>query len=98
MNPIFKGWDWCELAEYWGIDMNQDEEQIAKDMEEVIGNAMEEVWDKKSSQITQDVRNYLKVLSEYNTYEQPVWKGLLEVEHDLILLNFTMTLFRNMWC
>lgn len=94
----FHGFDWVELAEHWGIDMTQDEDVIYIRTEHIIEKGMIESWDNKQSQIATDVRNFLERLSEYGSYEQPIWKGLLEVEHDWTFLSFAKLLLRNMWC
>lgn len=102
----FKGWDWTELGYAWNIlnkEMDDEESEtiITDYMNKIVSEAMEtpddSVQNIKLMLMVKDIREFLEVLSSYKTYEAPVWKGILQVKSDYMLVRFTVVNLRNMW-
>ena len=99
----FKGWDWSELSECFGLGTEDDGLDCDKEALDsfllvyfnkiIMGEDPEEV-----KLVLDKCREYLTILSEYeHDYYAPFWKGLLAVENDELFLNLYMDLLSRMW-
>lgn len=102
----FKGWDYTELGYCWGIiNKDMDDQEAGATIENYLSKigadgmgASKNSEERKVLQsVANDIREFLKVLSQYKTYEAPVWKGMLKVKSDWTLVKFTINNFYNMW-
>lgn len=98
----FKGWDVMELADHWGLSYegSSDEYELIRDFiysKMTFDNSASEQRKNEMKRVANDLREYLKVLSKYETPSHPVWEGLLKVENDFTFLRFCADLIHLMW-
>ncbi len=99
----FKGFDWTELAERWGLCHDTADEAL---IFERIREALMDAWcqgftdNQCDLKIVQDVRNFVNALAKddrRNGYSYPLWAGLSKIKHDETFLKFVYELLPNMW-
>lgn len=101
MSYKFKGWDWTELAECWnlGVDTEKDDEKIIK--EKIINHIYNNLDDKgnfKNKQIREDIHNFLRALMKINMdFDNPVYEGMLKIQHDATLARWVTNNLEMMW-
>ncbi|MBA4542875.1 hypothetical protein H1164_08170 [Thermoactinomyces daqus] len=98
----FKGWDFIELADHWGLDYEDVEDEYELIREYIYSKmtfdySASEQRKAEMKQIADDIREYLKSLSKYETHDKPVWEGLLKVKDDFTFLRFCADLLHHMW-
>jgi hypothetical protein len=102
----FKGWDWTELSEKWGLYLNGDQIDILEGEEILFRHYLNGLLfslcafgnvRRVSAAACSDIRNYLKALSKNPGYEAPAWEGLSRVEDDFSLLRLFIDLFPLAW-
>lgn len=100
--PKFKGYDWTELSEYFGLDIDGEKEQTLKEFIEEIHGLLHN--GKKSKKIAERrikaLRKYLKEVVDISFqygYEAPVWSGLARIKDDHTFLRFYTALVYHMW-
>ena len=102
----FKGWDWTELAEKWGLFLNGDPIDILAGDEILFREYLNGLFfplcafgdvRRVSAAACSDIRNYLKALAKNGCYEAPAWEGLSRVEDDFSLLRLFIDLFPLAW-
>ena len=95
---VFKGYDWTEIAEYFGIDDN--DENSSKAIEEKLKEIHSEMHG-LSFNAHPDVRKLREFVSlcykAEDTYKKPMWKGLSEVKEDGTFIKFMLLLYIEMW-
>ncbi len=103
----FKGGDWTELSERWGIDTENLHDDLVQ--EETEKYMMAAIGDKKKrTKVVKDLREFLTKLVEtskqWGDYSQHVWQGLLNIPVDddkdageETLIKFTCELLGCMW-
>jgi len=102
----FKGWDWTELAEMWGLlpkhrsidDVSED------DLLQAIKDHVFNSWQYRAGkhcidpQIKADMDNYLITLIETDPgFLGPVYRGLLQVENEHEYVRVYLVLLQMMW-
>lgn len=98
----FKGWDWSELADCYGIDDGigfatlEQEEAFRKRIIEYIAYSM---GTDEEDRVFGDLRRFIETLANANGngYYRPVWRALLELEKRDVLLQFVSALLPMMW-
>ena len=102
----FKGWDYTELGNAWGIlndEMDDQEAEatitnyIRKIRIDGMGSPEDSEENKKLKSLANDIREFLKALSNCKGYETPVWKGMIKIKDDWALAGFTINNLTNMW-
>lgn len=94
----FKGYDWTELAEYFGADVS--DEESSKAIDEKLTTIIREMHDDslKTHPDAVKIREYIIKLEKCdNTYKKPLWKGLLNIKADSVFLKFVSLLYCEMW-
>lgn len=92
----FSGIDWTELAEYWEIPLDDDDDVL---LEKVRTKLNTSPYDKKEFQETVKVmRAYLKAfIKADNGYGKPLWRGLAKIRHNESFLKYCIELLPSMW-
>jgi hypothetical protein len=91
----FKGWDYTELSEKWGLKNAK-----ASGIKDYITDVFHIRDEKQIKGVVKDVRDYLKALikcSKKNDFKWPLWEGLLNITDDETLLQYTCNLVEGMW-
>lgn len=97
----FLGVDYEELAEHWGIVEAEDtEDSLLQKIKAHIGAAIK----LNDETVAQDIRAFLKELareSKNNSYDYPVWQGMLKIKDDQYgneaLMKITIKLLDDLW-
>lgn len=95
---IFKGFDWTEIAEYFGVDAGDEKssEEIEKKFSDISKEIHGDCFDAHP-----DVRSLrVFVLMCYkadDTYKKPLIHGLLKIKEDGTFLKFMTLLYKEMW-
>lgn len=98
----FYGDDWTELSEHWGINLELEDDEVLKQTQAYMRNAMN---DKPlCKQVAKDLRRFLRALYKQSVkmdYHHTIWKGLLDINKDQYgdecLVHFSMELLGYMW-
>lgn len=99
----FKGHDFLELADYWGIDTEKEDDEIIQEMIQKIEGAVVQLrfLPNSSNEVANDLRSFVQALwtttQEHDFPESPIWEGLLKIKDDDTFLQFCIPLLRNMW-
>lgn len=104
----FKGWDYMELAEAWGVYMPDDDSLYIEDpalpLKYFIVSVMRGyngVNDTRPmKKLANDCRIYLKKLGDpetSHTYCGPMWLGMANIKDNWTLLNHVMVNIGYMW-
>jgi hypothetical protein len=94
----FKGWDWTELAEYFGCDGS--DEESAKAIDEKLVEIIGEIhgYSLQAHPDVKKIREFVSIIhTKDNTYKKPIWKGLSNIKEDGTFLKFVSILYREMW-
>jgi len=86
----FKGYDWTEIAE--ALKFHLEDPDNAQPLEYYIL----ENW-QQDSNIVEQCRAYLCVLSGHDTYESPLWTGLSKIQDDGTFISYFTLLLDGMW-
>ena len=95
---VFKGWDWIEIAEYFGINEND-----AKSSE-AIDDKLETIR-MEIGGLSFDAHPDVIKLKEFvsacyksdDTYKKPLWKGLMNIKEDGTFIKFMVLNYKEMW-
>ena len=93
----FKGFDWTELTEHWGIPDCEDESVTLEQARQFLHNTFME---STRAEVCKDIRKFLKALqkdSEKWSYSGPFWKGLRKIKDDDTLIQYVVELLPCMW-
>lgn len=100
----FKGYDWTELSKKWRIKVEGEDdfdERLLEATQEYIYNHIyhNTKKDKKRSEaIANDIREYLKAISDCNTsYMTEVYGAMSRVKNDEELMKFTAHNLGSLW-
>lgn len=109
----FKGWDYTELAEMWGLEAEYTQEEYKDNCfieDERLGEAIKETirgaiyWDNKKerdvldNQIEADMRNYLLEVVRQNFFVgTSIYAALLSIDDALVFSQFYCVLLDGMW-
>lgn len=93
----FRGWDYEELAECWGIDLPEgDDQRIEAIRDFIVQRWAHEHPDYK--RVVSDVRRFVRALRrEEIGFHGPLWDGLLKIRDDFTFLQATTVLLPLMW-
>ena len=91
----FKGHDWSELGECWGIH-DENDEILAIRLREYMGERLCGLDKKDTKRVAGDIRRFLKALGRCSSSEKPLYDGLANLgdEH---LIHWTMLLLGGLW-
>lgn len=96
----FRGWDQWELVECWNL-APKDDEEWGRDNEKVCDTIINFLWEHYESgtfdEVKSDLMRYIEALARNDGQYAIVWKALLEIKNDLILLQFVSALLPLMW-
>lgn len=96
MNREFKGYDWFELCELWGIHGSEEDGLAA--VREKIQDEMVLAADGKSTYVTRDLRNFVaKLALQQEQTDAVLWTGLYLVKCDWTFLKYCSILLESMW-
>lgn len=89
----WKGYDWSELAQRFGLVEDlydcQEEDLLAKIKDFILKNAIE---------AEPHLREHLALLIKHNnTYQTPVWEGLLKIKNNHTFISMCIPLIGLMW-
>lgn len=91
----FKGYDWTELADYFGVKIFINSTKEAEPLKEFLKS---KIYCNGVEQNTiKACRAYLKELIKFNMYSTPLWKGLLKIKHDWTFMIYFIDLVDGMW-
>lgn len=99
----FKGWDWIELSERWGIMAPKRASEnwlLQKTQERIysVSDILADIHKIKAAQEYKDCQAFLKALIKNDIgCSSPLWKGLLEVDNSLEFMRYTAMLLPCMW-
>jgi len=107
----FKGWDFLELAEKWGLQYkykpspkhpsrptNDDSKPIRRFLESLIKQSQRLGDESLLSPYANDIRMYTRKLAQNDiSYYRPLWRGLARIEDDFTLVRATILLLPCMW-
>ena len=97
-NYVFKGYDWSELAKYFGVDGSDAEGE--KIIDEKLNLIISELHgcSFKAHPDAIKIREYVsKLEKDDDTYKRPLWKGLLNIKEDGTFIKFVKILYKEMW-
>ena len=109
--PLFHGWDWTELANEWGIYIDdyywiaggEDFHPLYSDFD-IVSFYLKGVirdYDGYDTYVMKkcgnDIRSYLKMLSYGVTTSTPLWKGLSNIDDNYTIIDWTIDLIGRMW-
>lgn len=96
----FKGWDWSELGQHWGVYGSKDEAASLAAMQNLMLDACAK-GGASLKEVAGDVRAFLKKLSRCDCYLAPAWVGMLNMKKDEggneTLLRFAVNNLEYMW-
>lgn len=101
----FRGWDFTELLEKWGIVI-PDEDALDGDWVALKLYLENFVWringwgelSRVGCAAAKDIREYCRAMSQYDYgYWTPLWRGLSEIEDDLTTLQAFIPLAGHAW-
>ncbi|HEK9103684.1 hypothetical protein KFD70_25540 [Bacillus pfraonensis] len=103
MNPRyrFKGWDWTELSESVGIDINTSihgEDKLAEETLNIFSNELIKngklPYEKKKL-----LRSFIESLINAKGcgYDKPMYEAMLKIEDDHTLISWLSRNLRSMW-
>lgn len=100
----FKGFDWNELADCWGIEAEDNVdliETVKKYMSDsLIWNETEGLYTFNNPSIRMDIVNFLNKLAdveEHCGYNSPAFRGIASIETDETLVNWMIRNLDAMW-
>jgi len=104
----FKGFDWTELAEMWGIQQKVDEDSIVYDdntlnaIRKHISDSLawddEEKTHKLEELVGSDMRNYLYAMLKHRGFgSNPIYAALYTIDNDEVFAQYFCKLLPRMW-
>lgn len=95
---IFKGWDWTELAEYFEVELpNNDDDKAIEVLQEWFSNAYGEDCE-PLPEVVDGCRRFLARLCEISIHNcAPLWKGLAAIECNSSFMRMFIPLLGYMW-
>ena len=98
---VFKGLDWTELEDYFGLNRADPVDVCFDSISET--EPLAEFLKRNcvypaSKRIVEPCRSFLRALSSVRqTHDYPVWRGLLDVEDDVMFMVLFIRLLPYMW-
>ena len=99
----FKGHDYTELADAWGIEHPEafdDDRVLLDEIREYIWDAFDDRTQELDLDVMRDMINFLEVLiveAERICYKAPVFRSLLEIDDHFTFVQFFDLLLPEMW-
>ncbi|RNB59355.1 hypothetical protein EDM57_04225 [Brevibacillus gelatini] len=98
----FNGYDWSELAECWGIKVDDESLRGYRADERLAKMIVDYMYDNlENPQMIADLRRFIDALcymgKKYNFPAYPIWKGLKETKNNLTLVNYVGDCLRRLW-
>lgn len=101
MGYKFKGFEWVELAECWGIAVDDEEEVLAEKIKQhIYSNIDYSRGEFRDKQMRIDLEDFLEALieeSEEIDYNTPVYRGILAVESDETFAKWICNNLETLW-
>ena len=99
MKREFKGYDWYELRDIWGIRRHRNEEKALAAIREKIEDEMAKVGQgERGTYVTDDLRRFVAVLAQQDEQtDQMLWIGLYLIKCDWTFLKYCSILLESMW-
>ena len=104
---MFVGYDFSEIIEWLGIDMDEHEEKEAIKLAQIEIEKLRsklgrdgylDSHDEETIKKVEGIRTYVRICSEREMdYSYKIWKGLYETEHDSTFLVYVSVLLKYMW-
>lgn len=96
-----KGWDWAELAPLTGksYDDYESDEAAAEAIREFISEAAFKDCGEGDAEVAASVRQFLEALENDGMagYSKPFYRGLREIEHDGMMLQYVSHFLDWLW-
>lgn len=92
MPTEFKGWDYRELADRFGVELENDE---VKELQEFLRGKCPCL--ETDPEVVAACRAYLAALAPQGHLEKELWEGLLRVRDDWTFMRHFITLLPCMW-
>ena len=103
--PAFKGHDYQELADWWGIEPGDDfldDRIVIDEMREYIWDALNEEESELDADVKKDMMDFLAALywsAQKLCYQAPIWKAIWEIgeKDDFTFVQMFDLLLPQMW-
>lgn len=94
----FKGYDWTELTECFGLfDKELEDEMLLQKTRNYLVSKHFSDGDYLAGEIRCFLRMLYQNCLKAQRYNTPIWKGLLDVKDDFTLIKYTIILLDVMW-
>lgn len=94
----YKGFDYSEIAQRFGLLPEGDLENVEYDENNLVPLIQDHISANMGPETEKELREHLTLLIGHdNTYQTPVWEGLLKVKDTHTFLQMCIPLIGYMW-
>lgn len=99
---VFKGWDWCEVAEYFSSRTDLTEDECVVIIDKATDDVFHDIHDDDNNiSCHPDVKKLKEFVRMVNLgdqgYTKPLWQGLYKIEHDSVFIQYFRILYKHLW-